>query len=168
MFGVAPVLKRAGLLAENTLGTSKLPPLPIETLFKWISREIREIVRIDLQRRTASLLAYIGFAYWIDFTNQSRENYLDQAIDLTERAHDVYAHDLDEGERGNQLLIGDLRNNLALYLAKRHEYFPSIERPSDRNRARGYAEYIHAISQNFPHEREEWEDTFREVMRIYP
>ncbi len=123
-------------------------------------RALRE-VSIEMQKSTARLLTYIGYVYWVDFDCTGETRYREQAIDLTRRAHDRYARELDERERENQLLIGAIRNNLAYYLAHRGK-------PEDRNLARGYAEYIHSISQNFPEEREEWEDTYKFVLQVYP
>jgi len=126
-----------------------------------IERRALGEVTIETLRSTARLLTYIGYVYWVDFEYTGEARYREQAIDLTRRAHNTYARKLDERERENELLIGAIRNNLAYYLANRGG-------SEDRNLARGYAEYIHARSQNFPEEKEEWEETYSFVLQVYP
>jgi len=126
-----------------------------------IERRAVAEVRAETLKNKARLLTYIGYVYWVDFECTKDARYIEQAIDLTKGAHDVCARELDERERENELLIGAIRNNLAYYLAKRG-------RPEDRSLSRGYAEYIHSRSQNFPEQREDWEDTYRFVLQVYP
>jgi len=83
---------------------------------------------------------------------------IEQAIRLTEGAHE-YAQELDERERKNQLLLGEIRNNLASYF---------VQAKKERDLARGYAEYIHKKSHKFPKQREAWEKTYNEVVEAFP
>ena len=83
---------------------------------------------------------------------------IEQAIRLTKEAHG-YAQELDEREPKNQLLIGEIRNNLA-------SYFVQVNK--EGGLARGYAEYIHKKSHKFPKQRETWERTYNEVVKAFP
>ena len=83
---------------------------------------------------------------------------VEQAIRLTEEAYG-YAQELDERERKNQLLLGEIRNNLASYYAQ-------TKKKADL--AKGFAEYIHKNSYKFPEQRETWEDTYRKVFEAFP
>lgn len=126
--------------------------------------QIRAEEEIGNERRriAAKLCSDIGLLRWRDFERITPPNpqYRQDAIDMTEKAH-RYASELDERDPRNERIIAAVRNNLAWYFANRG-------RSQDRGKARGYAQYIHARSQNFPEEKEEWEDTYREVMRVYP
>lgn len=121
-----------------------------------------EEIGSERRRTTAKLYTYMGLLRWRDFERitPSDPRYREDAIDVTEKAHE-YASALDEHDPRNEWIIAAVRNNLAWYLADRR-------RPQDRDKARGYAQYIHVRSQNFPEEREEWERTYEEVMRVYP
>ena len=108
---------------------------------------------MDESRRWITRLATsVGYSLW-------ELNFRDEAIRLTEEAHDEYASRLDEKERENQELIGSIRNNLASYYS---------ETEQKREFARGYAAYIHKISHKFPKRREIWEGTYREVLAAFP
>ena len=128
------------------------------------SLQIRAEKEIGSERRriTAKLYTYLGLLRWTDFERitPSDPRYREDAIEVTERAHE-YASALDERDPRNERTIATVRNNLAWYLADRG-------RPQDRDKARGYAQYIHLRSQNFPEEREEWERTYEKVMQVYP
>ncbi len=90
--------------------------------------------------------------------------FLDEAIRLTEEAHDKWAYALDEKEPENQELIGTIRNNLASYFAAKG----SEATDHEKKLARGYAAYIHKISHKFPKHRETWEGTHQEVLTAFP
>ena len=121
-----------------------------------------EEIGSERRRTTAQLYTYVGFLRCTDFESSTPRNpgLLEDAIEATERAH-IYASELDQRDPRNEQIVGTVRNNLAWYLARRG-------RIEDRGRAQGYAEYIHLRSGRFPEEREEWEHTYREVMRVYP
>jgi len=107
----------------------------------------------DESRRWITRLATsTGYSFW-------ELGFRDEAIRLTEEAHDEYASRLDEKEPENQELIGTIRNNLAFYYSQTNQ---------KRDFARGYAEYIHKISHKFPKHRETWENTYRQVFEAFP
>jgi len=121
-----------------------------------------EEIGSERRRTTAQLYTYVGFLRSTDFESSTPRNpgLLEDAIEATERAH-IYASELDQRDPKNERILGTVRNNLAWYLARRG-------RTQDRGRARGYAEYLHLRSGRFPEEREEWEHTYKQVMRVYP
>ncbi len=81
-----------------------------------------------------------------------------QAIRLTEEAYE-YAKELDKSKPNNQLLLGEIRNNLASYYAQ-------TKKKADH--AKGFAEYIHKNSYKFPEQREAWERTYNKVLETFP
>ena len=115
----------------------------------------------EMQKSSAALMTYIGLSYWYDYRDSGPKNmnYLNQAIDLTQGAYSSHAMQLDE--RKHEKLVCSILNNLAYYYAKRAS-------PNDRQKARDYAEYIEKRSSKYPDEAEHWEDTVREVRKVYP
>lgn len=97
------------------------------------------------------LAALTGYSF-------SKIGHNEQAIRLTEEAYE-YAQELDERDLKNQLLLGEIRNNLASYY---------VETGQKADIAQGLAAYIHNISHKFPKQRAAWEDTYRKVFEAFP
>ncbi len=117
-----------------------------------LEAEAGKRIRDESRRWITRLATSVGYSLW-------KQNFPDEAIRLTEEAHDKWAYALAEKEPENQNLIGSIRNNLAYYYSQTGQ---------KREFARGYAAYIHRISHKFPKHRETWEETYREVLAAFP
>lgn len=109
-------------------------------------------IMIESRKWRARLTLNMGYNLW-------KIGDLKEAIQWTKEAHGIHARELDEREPENELLLGQIRNNLASYYAQAGE---------ERDLARGYAAYIHGISDKYPAERETWEGTYKEVFDAFP
>lgn len=116
-----------------------------------LERETGKQITNESKRWIVWLASLTGYKFW-------EMDKIDQAIKLTEEAYE-YAKELDESKPGNQLLLGEIRNNLASYYAQ-------TKKKADL--AKGFAEYIHKNSYQFPEQRETWEDTYRKVFEAFP
>ncbi|MBA7561382.1 hypothetical protein ES708_03020 [subsurface metagenome] len=126
--------------------------LTLERERETFERETGQRIIMESRRWRARLAINVGYNLW-------KMGDLKEAILWTKEAHDVHAHELDERELENELLLGQIRNNLASYFAQAKE---------ERDLARGYATYIHNIRHKFPTERETWEKTYKEVFEAFP
>ncbi len=130
----------------------RIVSLTLERERETFERETGQRIMMESRRWRARLAVNVGYNLW-------KMGDLKEAILWTKEAHDVHAHELDEREPENELLLGQIRNNLASYFAQTEE---------ERELARGYATYIHSISHKFPAERETWEATYKEVFEAFP
>lgn len=117
-----------------------------------IEAEAGKRISDESRRWITRLATSVGYSLW-------QLGFRDEAIRLTEEAHDKWAYALAEKEPENQELIGSIRNNLAYYYSQTNQ---------KRDFAWGYAAYIHKISHKFPKHREIWEGTCREVLATFP
>ncbi len=121
------------------------------------------IVSQKLERETGQRIADESKSWivWLATTtgySLLKMDNITQAIRLTEEAYE-YAKELDESKPRNQLLLGEIRNNLASYYAQ-------VKKNADL--AKGFAEYIHKNSHKFPEQRETWERTYNAVLETFP
>jgi hypothetical protein len=135
-------------------------------LYIILSGKIQTLARSEVEkekyRMGANMLVDIGFVYWGDYQISKNNKFLEHAIRLTERAYSDYGSYLDESDSKNELLVCQIKNNLAYYYAKRLK----IE---DGAKARQYAEDILAKSHNFETlKRQQMLDTYKYVQRQFP
>lgn len=127
-----------------------------------IQNAARSEVEKEKYRMGANMLVDIGFTHWGDYLISKNSQYLEHAIRLTERAYSDYGIHLDESDLKNDLLVCQIKNNLAYYYAERLK----IE---DGAKARQYAEDILAKSHKFETlKRNEMIDTYKYVQRQFP
>ena len=116
-----------------------------------LEKETGQRIAEESKRSIAWLAALVGNKFW-DMKKKG------EAIKVTEEAYE-YVKELDERDSKNQLLLGEIRNNLACYYVQTNQ---------KAKLAKGYAAYIHNISDRFPEKRETWEKTFEEVKEAFP
>lgn len=119
-----------------------------------IKSEAEKKISDETRRGITRLAASTGYGFW-------KAGHIEEAIRLTEEVYDHYTQRLSEIEPENELLIAEIRNNLACYYALKKDM-------DKKDLAKGYAEYIHSISHKYPQHREAWERTYREVAQVFP
>jgi len=112
------------------------------------SREARE----EMLKERAYSLAAIGYSYWHNYRISKNPEYLELAIELTERALSV-CHKL---KKENEALTCMIKNNLAYYYAE-------DGRPEYRQKALEYAKYIYDRIDKYPLMKRHWLDTYNYV-----
>lgn len=130
----------------------RIVSLTLERERETFERETGQRIMMESRRWRARLATNVGYSLY-------KMEDLEEAILWTKEAHDVHALELDEREPENELLLGQIRNNLASYFALTKK---------ERDLARGYAKYIHNISHKYPKEGETWEETYKEVFETFP
>lgn len=141
-------------IAIAVLGAAvyRIVSLTLERERETFERETGQRIMMESRRWRARLATNVGYSLY-------KMEDLKEAIQWTKEAHNVHARELDEREPENELLLGQIRNNLASYFAQTKE---------EKELARGYARYIHNISHKYPQEGETWEETYKEVFEAFP
>lgn len=127
----------------------------------WIERRVKEVAETERHYSSAYILTTSGYVYWLDYTKTKDNEYLEKAINLTERAYSEHSSHLDIQERKNQRLICVIRNNLGYYLAERGK-------KEDREFACECAEYIRSKIIDFPEVKGRFADTIAFIKQRYP
>lgn len=135
-------------------------------VYRFLSERIRGQARSEAENEKckmgAHMLLEVGFIYWADYKISKNNEYLNLAIRITEKAYDDYGSHLDDSE--NELLICNLKNNLAYYYAARTPI-----RLEDGVKARQYAKYILNESHEFEvSKRDEMINTYQYVQQRFP
>lgn len=121
----------------------------------------------ELHYRTmATTKAHVGYVYWNNYMKTKDRKDLDGAIDISERAYEDYASQLNEQEPDNEELICWIKNNLAYYLAERQKLKAAL--PGDDVLAQQFAKYVHDRIYKYPKERGTYTDTYRFVQKQFP
>lgn len=119
-----------------------------------ITTRIEKRITDESRRWVTRLATHTGYSFW-------EAGHKKEAIDLTRITHDEYSSKLPEKEPENELLIAEIRNNLACFYAEQKD-------KKNKDLAKGYAAYIHSISHKYPEQRETWERTYHEVAEAFP
>jgi len=135
--------------------------LVYRVLSKLIQTQAESVVKVAMCKNAAWWFTHLGYCHWINYKITNHADYLDQAIYFTEHALNK-TRELVEHE--NELLICDIKNNLAYYLAERAER----KKLGDREAAREYARYVYDRIGKYPAKKEAWIDTYKFVLRKYP
>lgn len=157
------------ILGIATVGISVVGVLVYYILRKLLEEKAGSAAKTEMTRSSAFLLNYVGYVYWRDYeaskqAQRAQYEYLSRAIELTESAYCDYASLL--SERENELLICEIKNNLASYLAERQE-FPQERKPEDKKIAQQFASYIYRRLSKFPKRKEEWYKTCHSILKKF-
>jgi hypothetical protein len=137
-----------------------------ELVYVILSRKIKKVARLEVEkeknRMGANMLVDMGFTYWGNYQISGNSKYLNDAIRITEAAYSNYGIHLDESDLKNELLVCQIKNNLAWYYAERGK-------EDDGAKARQYADDILDKSPKFETlRREEMIDTYKYVQKKFP
>jgi hypothetical protein len=130
----------------------------------YITERVKNAVTKPLEERDDSFSHYVqgmtllnvGYSFWVTYDKTKEENFLDAAIDQTERAYTHVGKLIDENS--DYILIKcQTRNNLGYYLAERRYY-------KDKEFAIGCAKYIKERIDDYPDYRASWIGTHDFIM----
>lgn len=106
------------------------------------------------------MYAGIGWSYWQRYEQTKNPEYLELAIDMTQRALTIHVPHLDKHNPMDEEIICDIRNAIAWYLAARGK-------PEDKVLALACIEYLRQRMAKYEKHRKAWEDTCRFVSERY-
>lgn len=137
----------------------------IEKASHQVSLEFTEKMKKVTWNSRAHTERVVGYLMWTQSVMmkdpKEKAKLLNAAIKRTERAYFDFACRLDESVPENELLICNIKNNLAYFYAEKHD-------PADKEIAREYANYIYKKSKKHPVFEADWVDTYKFVMLKYP
>ncbi len=120
--------------------------------------------RMESIKSAIRLFIISGYIFWenYDKTGKKETQFLELAIDLTERALSSFNElpEKEAGNRENDKLLCKIKNNLAYYFAEG-------KKPENKDTAIQYVEYLKERMSKYSEEKENWLDTYNFVYQQY-
>ena len=156
------------LLAVLAVASAVAITVMYAVLSEALKRGVTLAAKTEMHKAIVSSYISMGHLYWKEYHDTKSDSKLNQAIEITERANDKYARELDEQDRESEWLICWIKNNLAYYYAEKQKLGSATL--GDKASAQEFVKYVCDRIEKCPKsrkERNDWVDTYKFVRKQF-